>query len=312
MDTVQHQFSFSCLPIYSCDPGHYNPMMRDSAYCFQCPQGHFAADNSVSCTACGAGKKIVDQSKGSETFACASCQLGKYSKVSASTSCDDCEPGKSTSSEGSATCEVCEDGKITATPGKLCQQCPDEHVSKFACNVLPTTCDTCPEDETNSEQSECFRCKEGEYKSGGGCKKCNQVGIIISLVFCLVVFTVATLYVSSKSHHQEQMIRIKVISNFFQVSELTTMVSLPWPPFVKWTLPLQFPTSDTDCLTSTGWNLIVKFYFFIYLPIAIFLILIGYYFKSPKRSLRRESIMQMVIFLMTLYYSPVLQGEWKG
>jgi len=106
----------------------------------------------------------------------------------------------------------------------------------------------------------------------------------------------------------EQMVRIKVLSNFFQVSELTTLVSLPWPAFAKWTLPLQFPTSDTECLNSTGWNLIYKFYSFVYIPILAFVILGLKYKRSSPRSLKREELSQTGIFLLTMWYSPVLQA----
>lgn len=49
---------------------------------------------------------------------------------------------------------------------------------------------------------------------------------------------------------RKKMIRLRVISTFFQTSELTTLIQLSWPKFLFFTLPFQFPMSDVKCLAA--------------------------------------------------------------
>eukprot|EP00520_Triparma_pacifica_P017698 CAMPEP_0118637882 /NCGR_PEP_ID=MMETSP0785-20121206/3387_1 /TAXON_ID=91992 /ORGANISM="Bolidomonas pacifica, Strain CCMP 1866" /LENGTH=1359 /DNA_ID=CAMNT_0006529093 /DNA_START=929 /DNA_END=5008 /DNA_ORIENTATION=- len=104
------------------------------------------------------------------------------------------------------------------------------------------------------------------------------------------------------------MVRLKVLSTFFQVSELTTLIDIPWPKFVLMTLPFQFPTSDARCLAAgVGWNLQHTVYASIYIPLLIFLVLLFRARRSPAGSVKRFKAASTLIFLCSLYYSPGLR-----
>jgi len=151
-------------------------------------------------------------------------------------------------------------------------------------------------------------CCAGQYRANGECETCDKSSTIAFLVLRIVGFVAATLYVSSKAHHQQQMVRIKVLSNFFQVSELTTMVRIPWPDFVKWTLPLNLPSADTSYLSTIGWNIMYYFYSVRYIPLFTFFAIGVKFHNAPKRSLKREELVQMLVFLLTMWYSPLFQA----
>lgn len=74
------------------------------------------------------------------------------------------------------------------------------------------------------------------------------------------------------------------------------------------TLPFQLPISDSQCLASgSGWNLVHTFYAYIYIPIVVFLFIYNQARLHPQKSPKRFKNISTLIFLLTLYYSPVLK-----
>jgi hypothetical protein len=73
-------------------------------------------------------------------------------------------------------------------------------------------------------------------------------------------------------------------------------------------LPFQLPLSDSKCLASgSGWNLTHTFHIFIWLPVIVFLYIFDKARVLPPASPERLKYSSTLIFLMTLWYSPVLQ-----
>lgn len=105
------------------------------------------------------------------------------------------------------------------------------------------------------------------------------------------------------------MVRLKVLSTFFQVQELTTLIDISWPKIALMTLPFQLPISDSKCLASgSGWNLIHTFHAYIWLPILAFVAIFRYAVRSPKQSPQRLKASSTLIFLLSLWYAPVLKS----
>merc|ERR1711871_1509210 len=104
------------------------------------------------------------------------------------------------------------------------------------------------------------------------------------------------------------MVRLKVLSTFFQVQELTTLIDISWPKIALMTLPFQLPISDSKCLASgSGWNLVHTFHTYIWLPILVFVAIFRYARISPAKSPQRLKASSTLIFLLSLWYAPVLK-----
>ena len=99
------------------------------------------------------------------------------------------------------------------------------------------------------------------------------------------------------------MMELKILSSFFQSSELTTLINVSWPAIVFMTIPFQFPISDTKCLASaSNWTQTHTFYMYIYGPLLAF----GARFVNPGFA-ERKKITSMMILVLSLWYSPMLQ-----
>jgi hypothetical protein len=102
------------------------------------------------------------------------------------------------------------------------------------------------------------------------------------------------------------MIRIKVLSTFYQAAQLTTMIKIEWPAIALMTLPFSLPFSDSKCLAAgSGWNQTYTFYAFIYGPLVAFALIFRSYKKASIGT--RVKFEQMVTILLILWYSPVIQ-----
>ena len=121
-------------------------------------------------------------------------------------------------------------------------------------------------------------------------------------------FIGATYYVEKIATSRQQMMRLRVLATLFQTAELTTLVKIPWPKWVYFTLPFQLLVSDSKCLaSSSGFNQLHTFYTYIYGPVLVFIILFIMIRCSPKGSSRRGSLFCVIIFLLVMWYAPVLQ-----
>lgn len=74
------------------------------------------------------------------------------------------------------------------------------------------------------------------------------------------------------------------------------------------TLPFQLPISDSKCLASgSGWNLIHTFHAYIYIPVAVFIATYYVAKKHPAKSPSRVKAASTLLFLVTLWYTPLLK-----
>ena len=121
-------------------------------------------------------------------------------------------------------------------------------------------------------------------------------------------FIGATYYVEKIATSRQQMMRLRVLATLFQTAELTTLVKIPWPKWIFFTLPFQLPISDSKCLaSSSGFNQLHTFYTYIYGPVFVFIIIFIMIRRSLRGSSRRESLSNVLIFLLVMWYAPVLQ-----
>ncbi|GMH64790.1 hypothetical protein TrST_g1225 [Triparma strigata] len=105
------------------------------------------------------------------------------------------------------------------------------------------------------------------------------------------------------------MIRLKVLSTFFQTSEITTMIKISWPPIAIFAMPFKLPVSDAECLGSDGSRTLtyVSYFMYVWAPTAVFALMFLSLSRSPPKSERRQALSSSLLFLAMLWYTPVLQ-----
>ncbi|GMH79835.1 hypothetical protein TrLO_g11824 [Triparma laevis f. longispina] len=85
------------------------------------------------------------------------------------------------------------------------------------------------------------------FNNNRKCKKCNVIVSILVIVGSHLTFLFAARYVgkiaSGTSVGFQKMIRLKILSTFFQTSEITTMVKISWPSIAFCTMPFKLPTA---------------------------------------------------------------------
>ena len=149
-------------------------------------------------------------------------------------------------------------------------------------------------------------CQEDEFVKGEVCVACNNLNSFLYVVATMLSFVAATYAVNQLASIRHQMIRIKVLSTFYQAAQLTTMIKIEWPAIALMTLPFSLPFSDSKCLAAgSGWNQTYTFYAFIYGPLVAFALIFRSYNKASIGT--RVKFEQMVTILLILWYSPVIQ-----
>jgi hypothetical protein len=170
------------------------------------------------CTYCAAGKFSGATGATSDTT-CVDCVAGKYSTTIGATTVDTCDgicPFRtfSTGGAGTSDCTPCDpdSAPLVAEGATSCPQCPNGLVSESGLNCVLGTA-----------------CASDEYEEGGDCKPCNNFisGLIVAC--SLMSFVGTTFYVNKVATSRVKMVRLKVLSTFFQVQELTTLIDIAWP-----------------------------------------------------------------------------------
>ncbi|GMH47040.1 hypothetical protein TrVE_jg7110 [Triparma verrucosa] len=105
------------------------------------------------------------------------------------------------------------------------------------------------------------------------------------------------------------MMRLKVLTTFFQTVELTIAIKIGWPEFVHLTIPFSIPIADAECATEVipGWNIYIMFYTIIYFPIFMFSVLVWKISRMSPRDPLREKLSSTLIFLVVIWYLPVMK-----
>ncbi|GMH72522.1 hypothetical protein TL16_g05940 [Triparma laevis f. inornata] len=285
-----------------CSPGKYSADIG-SISCNDCDSGkynkHTNSSSLSDCLRCEAGH--ISQEAGAEE--CTSCPQGTY-QYTGNTHCADCEAGK-VSAVGSNNCIFCEDGTYLLNGGLECALC--EYGKSYNGGRKCTDCYMGRMSESRVGVCKLAVCMNaGEESVDGQCEICDQASHVGFICFSLLTFFIVGKYVNSVSHHLQKMVRIKTITNFYQTTDLTTLVAIPWPSIVYNFMPFEIPSASFKCLAD--WNFFDAFYFFACLALATFgfiILLIG---RHRKVSLRREQLQQLLVFLLTLGYAPLLQA----
>ena len=326
-----------------CPAGKFSTMFGDDP-CTSCDAGRYSgvqgATTSDVCDACSKGKY---SEKGSAT--CSDCASGRYSKIAEATSIDSCQPCKSDegSNAGSSSCIQCAAGTFLSSEGS-CQNCTAGRysdvlgaTSENVCLMCATgkistessvSCMRCPKGSTTlgaKGKDYCTRCDQGlvsddgksclvricksyQYNNNGVCADCDNTISACLMIGSFITFGLAAWYSTFIASDRKKMMRLKIVSTFFQLAELTTLVSVTWPSIVSYTIPFQFPISDAKCLAaSSGWNQLHTFFAYTYGPMIVLLVPLINASSAPSHSLERKKMASMLTVLLSLWYSPLLQ-----
>jgi hypothetical protein len=124
----------------------------------------------------------------------------------------------------------------------------------------------------------------------------------------LIIVTAAGLYVENVAQERQKMVQIKVLSTFFQTTELTTHISIQWPKVAFWCLPFRIPMTDASCLSPPGWDTRWNFLMMFYVPVLVFVVLYLRWRQFPIGSTGEKKVQQLGVFLGMLWYTPCLQA----
>ncbi|GMH79536.1 hypothetical protein TL16_g08177 [Triparma laevis f. inornata] len=165
---------FSALTsCYPCVAGKYSSA---GSPCYSCSSGKYSGSQAVSCTACAAGKRLINSATSSATSACQGCEAGKYSS-GASASCTNCAAGKFSGSHA-GSCTACAAGKrlinsATSSASSACQGC---EAGKYSTGGS-ASCMNCLAGKFSSSESSssCFNCAAGKFSgpSSTSCTTCE-------------------------------------------------------------------------------------------------------------------------------------------
>ena len=133
-------------------------------------------------------------------------------------------------------------------------------------------------------------CTKDEVFDGIGCEKCSDYSSPAVIAFTLLLTLFAGWYVDKIFASRQRMIRLKVMSTFFQTAELTAAIRIKWPQWTTW-MPFSIPVFDAKCAAALlgfeSANVLTFFYMFIYIPLAIFGGLV-YFIRNARVDSRQE------------------------
>ncbi|GMH71570.1 hypothetical protein TrLO_g7619, partial [Triparma laevis f. longispina] len=278
--------------------------------CLNCAAGKYSGEaHGIDCNLCTAGKYGVKKDTGVLKEACEDCDAGKWSDIRGAIAkgiCQNCEHGTSTWTRGDVPdtgtniiVEVNGDQIVTnsftgAKNAGECYQCYLEDLSAGKGAGGNQICKICGSDE---------------FSDGRVCQKCQTDGAWVFLFLSLLSFAAVAWYVDKVSANRQRMMRLKVLTTFFQTVELTAAIDVGWPKFVHLTIPFSIPMTDAECATSVvpGYNVYWLFYFIIYIPVTLFVVLIWKIRNMSPRDPVREKLSSALTLAVTLWYLPVLK-----
>ncbi|GMH78102.1 hypothetical protein TrLO_g3938, partial [Triparma laevis f. longispina] len=154
------------------------------ASCLTCATGHYSGVAHASCTACAAGKRLIDAATADESVACSICGSGRFSQVEAMADCEACKAGTYLSASGSAAGET-----SSADLHDSADDCSICHAGLYsdsgAGSCTPCTAGTFLNDEAttvslHAGEESCLVCAAGSHSVEGStaCEDC-QAGTFI-------------------------------------------------------------------------------------------------------------------------------------
>ena len=148
--------------------------MKQTA-CLACPEGRSAfATGSASCSACSAGKFVVNEG-GDSAHSCIACPAGWKSETQDAPECTQCGRGKYQNDTGQAVCFSCLPGKAQDSKGQfLCNDCAED---LYTDEMNQMACKECPEGRSaEAGKAFCPVCGKGRFSNpgnnGGICQSC--------------------------------------------------------------------------------------------------------------------------------------------
>eukprot|EP00499_Haloplacidia_sp_CaronLabIsolate_P005962 CAMPEP_0196773242 /NCGR_PEP_ID=MMETSP1104-20130614/2654_1 /TAXON_ID=33652 /ORGANISM="Cafeteria sp., Strain Caron Lab Isolate" /LENGTH=1335 /DNA_ID=CAMNT_0042143387 /DNA_START=42 /DNA_END=4049 /DNA_ORIENTATION=- len=153
----------------TCAEGKYSAS-NGSTTCTNCPVGKYnPSTGQSSCLLCSAGKYNPNTGRISESSACISCAVGKFSDESGSSACTSCDAGKYADSTQSTSCTDCPVGQFSRKTSEVCTDCPlgtytDQNGTADEC----TLCSTGTYNDAEGRNTSCILCPEGKFFSFTG------------------------------------------------------------------------------------------------------------------------------------------------
>ena len=191
--------------------------------------------------------------------------------------------------------------------------CPPNNFLAVSKNL--TSCTPCvPSYVPSSDLSYCaptLVCLPSETPSSSSCS-CQDCNTLMSSLICLMsvfTFVMTAIYVQRSSNNRASLLQFKIMANFFQVSNLTTLINIPLPDFLSIIIPFAIPSGSFSCLMSAfdfTWNLTTSFYLTLYLPLLALLYLDSLRKKHTPGSVLHVDRSQQLVVLVLLWYSPLL------
>lgn len=254
---------------------------------------------------------------------CKICPSGKFSDSIGPRACTPCPLGyySETRAEGVTTspCTACKPGTYTSTLGEFsCTKCP-QGASTEGFEGYPQECKICPLGLVTDEEACAIEvCLSNEYSNNGTCEKCDTVMSTLVIFGSLLTFLVAAQYVKKiaggTSDGRQKMIRLKILSTFLQTTEITTMVKISWPSIAFLAMPFKLPTANFGCMVGAASSTLVSYTYFMNScgVLGLFALFFAAIRCSSRNFTLQQSLVSALLFLMMLWYTPILQNtaQW--
>ena len=209
-------------------------------------------------------------------------------------SCLKCEPGSYKEIRDGLPCVPCQQGKASNVAGanssNTCRECDNT----FAIEYTP--------EDVGLSLCKTIYCGKNEFLGETGCLPCDRLISALIILGSFAVIAFAGFLVEEAAQERPKMMQIKVLSTFFQCSELTTHVNIEWPTIAFWSLPFRIPFSSATCITPSWWNTRWNFLGFIYVPIVFFMLVFEKWRNLPLNSSEEKKLQQLGVFFAMLWY----------
>ncbi|GMH71578.1 hypothetical protein TrLO_g7621 [Triparma laevis f. longispina] len=149
-----------------------------------------------------------------------------------------------------------------------------------------------------------------EFFDGIACSECEWLASSSAILATLILTFACGVYIDRIFASRQRVLRLKVISTFFQTAELIAALKVSWPFWTKW-MPFSITIADSECVRVAtvwfdGWDVKDLFYMHIYIPLGLFGFIIYRIYYAPRGS-RRKKLSNTLFFWMVLWYAPVVR-----
>lgn len=127
----------------------------------------------------------------------------------------------------------------------------------------------------------------------------------LTIFYSLVTFYLVRRYVGkikTGNEGRQSMVKMKVVTTFFQIAEITMMTRISWPSKALAIFPFKFPAAEIGCLLGLGGEGLfsyessakayVGFFFFTWGPVVLFLLM--WYLSMGETAGSRQALTSQV------------------